>query len=45
VTAGKIKEPDQAKSSGSLAMFTAIRRASSPLSSLAADLRPGSFAK
>jgi hypothetical protein len=30
-------------SSGSLAIFTAIRRASSLVSSLAAERRPGSF--
>ena len=31
------------KSSGSFAIFAAIRRASSSLSSLAAERRPGSF--
>jgi hypothetical protein len=35
----------QANSSGSLAIFPAIRRASSLLSSLAADRRPGSSSK
>jgi hypothetical protein len=33
------------KSSGSLAIFTAIRRASSRVSNFAADLRPGSSSK
>ena len=32
-------------SSGNFAMFAAIRRASSLLSSLAADRRPGSFSQ
>jgi hypothetical protein len=34
-----------AKSSGSLAMLAAIRRASSRVSNVAADLRPDSFSK
>jgi len=40
-------EPGQGRpnSSGSFAMFTAIRRASSFVSSLAADRRPGSLSK